>query len=365
MSDDFLFGDSNSGSGGSSYHTLQQGSSVSSSTIHHKSGFLKSLTNLTRQSTELRRTHTGGSSNNGAGGPTSDKVIGASHSHFDVSITSDHRSHSRSRSVSPDRRSGIYSMNKPKSPKSKLHMSTFTSTSKRLSRESVDDDNDWNDNIDNITSPDTPKYNIQFYPDLNNLKINDESSATLSDSLAKRDLSSDLIQHQNSVATGPEPEAESEDDDDSPYPFLKKNYEELMKDPYKLLTTQVPPVNDTTRYNKIVKALTKPQFDMNELRKQSWSGIPESLRSLVWQVLLGYLPANASTRESVLGRKRKEYTNSMGQLFRGEKEQTVWHQITIDIPRTNPSVKLYSFETTQRSLEKILYLWAIRHPASG
>ncbi|GME71896.1 unnamed protein product [Ambrosiozyma monospora] len=55
----------------------------------------------------------------------------------------------------------------------------------------------------------------------------------------------------------------------------------------------------------------------------------------------------------------------MGQLFRGEKEQTVWHQITIDIPRTNPSVKLYSFETTQRSLEKILYLWAIRHPASG
>jgi hypothetical protein len=43
----------------------------------------------------------------------------------------------------------------------------------------------------------------------------------------------------------------------------------------------------------------------------------------------------------------------------------VWHQISIDVPRTNPHLELYSYEATQRSLERILYLWAIRHPASG
>ena len=37
----------------------------------------------------------------------------------------------------------------------------------------------------------------------------------------------------------------------------------------------------------------------------------------------------------------------------------------IDVPRTSPHLQLYSYEATQRSLERILYVWAIRHPASG
>ena len=46
-------------------------------------------------------------------------------------------------------------------------------------------------------------------------------------------------------------------------------------------------------------------------------------------------------------------------------DESVWHQISIDVPRTSPHIELYSYEATQRSLERILYLWAIRHPASG
>src|SRR5205807_606685 len=46
-------------------------------------------------------------------------------------------------------------------------------------------------------------------------------------------------------------------------------------------------------------------------------------------------------------------------------DQAIWHQISIDIPRTNPHIPLYGYETTQRCLERILYVWAIRHPASG
>jgi hypothetical protein len=43
----------------------------------------------------------------------------------------------------------------------------------------------------------------------------------------------------------------------------------------------------------------------------------------------------------------------------------MWHQIEIDVPRTRPGVPLWSCLTAQRSLERILYVWAIRHPASG
>lgn len=46
-------------------------------------------------------------------------------------------------------------------------------------------------------------------------------------------------------------------------------------------------------------------------------------------------------------------------------DEAVWHQISIDIPRTCPHIPLYGYEATQRSLERILYVWAIRHPASG
>jgi hypothetical protein len=46
-------------------------------------------------------------------------------------------------------------------------------------------------------------------------------------------------------------------------------------------------------------------------------------------------------------------------------DEAIWHQISIDVPRTNPHLPLYQYEATQRSLERILYVWAIRHPASG
>jgi len=46
-------------------------------------------------------------------------------------------------------------------------------------------------------------------------------------------------------------------------------------------------------------------------------------------------------------------------------DEAIWHQISIDVPRTNPHLELYSYEATQRSLERILYVWAIRHPTSG
>ena len=105
-----------------------------------------------------------------------------------------------------------------------------------------------------------------------------------------------------------------------------------------------------------------------------------------WQLLLGYLPTSSERRVTTLERKRKEYLDGVKQAFeRGSSgtngssarssttgntrtrglDEALWHQISIDVPRTSPHLKLYSYEATQRSLERILYVWAIRHPASG
>lgn len=105
-----------------------------------------------------------------------------------------------------------------------------------------------------------------------------------------------------------------------------------------------------------------------------------------WQLLLGYLPTSSERRVVTLDRKRKEYLEGVRQAFeRGPTassissartstsaharsrglDEALWHQISIDVPRTSPHLQLYSYEATQRSLERILYVWAIRHPASG
>jgi len=40
-------------------------------------------------------------------------------------------------------------------------------------------------------------------------------------------------------------------------------------------------------------------------------------------------------------------------------------QILVDVPRTSPDVPLFHQPKVQRCLERLLYIWAIRHPASG
>jgi TBC1 domain family member 2 len=92
---------------------------------------------------------------------------------------------------------------------------------------------------------------------------------------------------------------------------------------------------------------------------------------MAWKILLGYLPTNASRRQQTLERKRAEYKEAIRQHYniddnsRTLQEQETLRQVLVDVPRTAPEVPLFRNEKIKRSLARLLYTWAMRHPASS
>lgn len=132
------------------------------------------------------------------------------------------------------------------------------------------------------------------------------------------------------------------------------------------------------KFDKFKAILTNDStINIQELRKLSWNGIPTNLRPVSWQILLGYLPTNKSRQLSTLKTKRQEFIDGINATsidfdedgtsnFKdNSKEKQLYHQIKIDVKRTNPTIKLFASPQVQKSLRKILYFWAIRHPTSG
>ncbi|EFX01363.1 GTPase activating protein [Grosmannia clavigera kw1407] len=199
--------------------------------------------------------------------------------------------------------------------------------------------------------------------------------------------------------------------------ILRPQYKDILRDPANalhLISHAAVPAGASakeaeavsariSRINKFKKLLQASTIPLPELRALAWSGIPHEVRAMTWQLLLSYLPTSSERRVAALERKRREYLDGVRQAFDGvggsgsgggdtnsdgDKaganragtnraganrasakgrglDEAVWHQISIDVPRTNPHMELYGFEATQRSLERILYVWAVRHPASG
>ncbi|XP_020531951.1 TBC1 domain family member 22B isoform X2 [Amborella trichopoda] len=83
------------------------------------------------------------------------------------------------------------------------------------------------------------------------------------------------------------------------------------------------------------------------------------------------LEAFTDRRDAVLTRKRLEYVECVARYYdipdteRSDDEINMLRQIGVDCPRTVPDVSFFQQPEVQKSLERILYTWAIRHPASG
>ena len=212
---------------------------------------------------------------------------------------------------------------------------------------------------------------------------------------SSRSNSFDIAEERNPLAYPPAKKGEGK--------ILKPQYKDILRDPANslhLINHPTLPASATpkeadayhtriSRINKFKRILQASSVSLSDLRAAAWSGVPEEVRAITWQLLLGHVPTNSERRIATLERKRKEYLDAVAQAFnpgtgagrsasstgvvglvsqasrtRG-LDEAVWHQISIDVPRTNPHIPLYGFDATQRSLERILYVWAIRHPASG
>ena len=154
----------------------------------------------------------------------------------------------------------------------------------------------------------------------------------------------------------------------------------------------------------------QPVLSMKGLTDLQWGGPPSSngyFRSLSWKAILGLLPLNAGRREGTLKRKREEYWQKIREVEsqegggtqpqppavlhpgegseggeRSESIPTDWptsdppkartaanpvtlHQILVDLPRTLPSLPLTRSPLTVAALERVLYLWSLRNPATS
>ncbi|CAF0846404.1 unnamed protein product [Adineta steineri] len=125
---------------------------------------------------------------------------------------------------------------------------------------------------------------------------------------------------------------------------------------------------DIQKEIKFKQIIEQPNVDLNELRKASWNGIPKQYRAQAWKLLCGYLSSKIERREDTLTRKREEYWSYVSQYYHTRTEiehQDTFRQIHIDIPRMNPLMPIFQQTVVQELFERILFIWAIRHPASG
>lgn len=136
---------------------------------------------------------------------------------------------------------------------------------------------------------------------------------------------------------------------------------------------------------KLKTLLAQPTVSLDALRKLSWAGLPLELRAPIWKILLGYAPTTAARRHDTLERKRREYREAVEQHYAPEvlqdqspaldathmyakptsSDDVIMRQIAVDIPRTSPGQRLFQIPQVQLALQRVLYVWAMRHPASG
>ncbi|KAL8849450.1 MAG: hypothetical protein Q9198_011142, partial [Flavoplaca austrocitrina] len=101
--------------------------------------------------------------------------------------------------------------------------------------------------------------------------------------------------------------------------ILRPQYKEVLTDPANSLhLIRHPPLPSDasakqvethntriSRINKFRRILQASTVSLPELRSTAWSGVPEEVRAMTWQLLLGYLPAQSERRVTTLERKRK------------------------------------------------------------
>eukprot|EP01063_Lacrimia_lanifica_P020522 TRINITY_DN27817_c0_g1_i1.p1 TRINITY_DN27817_c0_g1~~TRINITY_DN27817_c0_g1_i1.p1 ORF type:complete len:487 (+),score=178.09 TRINITY_DN27817_c0_g1_i1:156-1616(+) len=113
--------------------------------------------------------------------------------------------------------------------------------------------------------------------------------------------------------------------------------------------------------------------DVETLRQVCWSGIPTSVRPVCWMTLTNYVSStHAPRRATELVDKREVYQRYVEKHYnRGDRDggdaasKAAMSIILKDAPRTMSKIPFFAVPQIQQSLVRILYTWAVRHPATG
>ncbi|BFU19476.1 Rab GTPase activating protein, putative [Entamoeba histolytica HM-1:IMSS-B] len=126
-------------------------------------------------------------------------------------------------------------------------------------------------------------------------------------------------------------------------------------------------MEETARIKSFLKVIDEPIVNIKKLMKLSWHGIPFSIRYIIWKYLLRYIPVEHKRVELVLKKKRNEYDSLQKMLsFEAtEIELKTKKQIKLDLVRSTTEVPFLFHDKAQEIMERVLFLWALRHPASG
>ena len=142
-------------------------------------------------------------------------------------------------------------------------------------------------------------------------------------------------------------------------------------------TNNITSPKDSKIIKKIKQICSQDFILIEELRNICWNGIPieESLiRAECWKILLGLYPLKKELKLSSIQRKKDEYIDmcnvysnalSNPDEVMNEEELKTYRQIQKDIPRTMPESSLFQNDKVQFMLTRVLYIWSLRHPASG
>ena len=136
-------------------------------------------------------------------------------------------------------------------------------------------------------------------------------------------------------------------------------------------------LKDQKKSQKIEKIINQQFINITELKNLCWQGIPfnnNHLRGECWKFLLGFYPLNSELKKSAVQRKKDEYSDmcriysnalSNPDSVMNDQELKTYKQIQKDVPRTMPEFPMFQNEKIKFMLTRILYIWSMRHPASG
>jgi TBC1 domain family member 2 len=156
-----------------------------------------------------------------------------------------------------------------------------------------------------------------------------------------------------------------------------------------------------SRAGKLGRLLDSRAVELEDLRGAAWAGVPPRYRAAVWQMLLGYLPLNRDRQADSIARKQAEYQTFVATLCGprgaapgggggggggagagagsgggsvtpsglggglGDADAALLRQVLYDVKRMSPRTPLMTVDAVQRSLERVLYVFAQRHFATG